>query len=210
MAKPRSTTRAIVFNAEIVDSASLLRQDKPIAEKRIEEARRRLRKCISAYRGRVGEERDDELIASFRRPAEAVIAALAFQAAQKEANRHVHDDLRVQVRIGIASGDTVCDETTLTGSGVVLSQRLEHVAVPGAVVIHGAVYDALPEDLPIEYRDLGEHGFRDEDGAVHCYRVSLRDGAKLPSPRRLVLSWYLAAGLGIVLVVILALLVMQL
>ena len=202
MVKPRPPGKLmVVFHAEIVDPAALLRQDRYLAERRIEEAHQRLRQCIEAYRGRIDEVRDDEVLATFRRPAEAVVAGLAFQSAQKEVNRHIHDDIRAEARIGIAFGEALVDDGSLTGAGVVLSQRLEQLGMPGAVLTHGAVYDALPERLPFEYRDLGECHFKDQGKPAHCYRVALRDGESLPSPHRMALSRYLAVATGIAVVI---------
>lgn len=206
MAKPRTKAKPTsVFSAEIVDTLALLHRDENLARQRIDEAHRRLRHCVQAYRGRIGETRDDELLATFGRPAEAVVAALAFQAAQKEVNRHIHDEIRVEARIGIAFGEAVIGEATLTGAGVVLAQRIEQTALPGAVVIDESTYDALPEELPIQYRALDERGQKGHEGQAHSYHVSLRDGASLPSPRKMKFYWALAAGLGLLVILLLAL-----
>lgn len=185
----------VILHADIVDSTQMVRQDEQLAHRRIQDCYQRLEHCIREYRGHTRERRGDALLALFERASDAVLAALAFQAAQRESNSHIHDDIRPEVRIGVALGEVVIADGMVTGAGTVMAQRLEQIAVPGSVVIHGAVFDAIPERFPFEYRDLGEQKLKGFDAGARCYRVRLNPGESLPSPHKAVGSRTLVAGL---------------
>ena len=68
---------------------------------------------------------------------------------------------------------------TVTGAGIVLAQRLEQLAEPGGVVVHGAVYDATPRRIPVDYRNLGERELKGFDEPVRAFAACLRPGETL-------------------------------
>ena len=50
-------------------------------------------------------------------------------------NYRLEDDIIPEIRVGIALGEVIITNDTITGAGVVLAQRLEQVAPPGAICI---------------------------------------------------------------------------
>ena len=54
----------------------------------------------------------------------------------------ISDDIKPVVRVGIAMGEVVIADETVTGEAVVLAQRLEQLAEPGL-----SVFTALPKIL---------------------------------------------------------------
>ena len=48
------------------------------------------------------------------------------------------------MRVGIALGEVVIADSTVTGAGVVLAQRVEQMAEPGGLCITSAIHEALP------------------------------------------------------------------
>jgi len=108
MASERLTgTLAVILHADVVGSTALVQQDEQNAHQRIQDSFQRFGKLISDYHGRVCELRGDALLAEFERASDAVSAALAFQLEQDEFNRHLPDDIRPLLRIGIALGEVV-------------------------------------------------------------------------------------------------------
>ena len=78
---------------------------------------------------------------------------------QAENTHHIDnlgDDIRPEIRVGISVGEVVVADNTVTGAGVVLAQRLEPLAAPGAVAVQGAVAEAVPNRLPFDFDSLGE------------------------------------------------------
>lgn len=175
---------AVILHADIVGSTRLVQLDEQTAHQRIRDAFQRFARIISDYHGQVRELRGDALLAEFERASDAVTAALIFQAGQADFNASLTDDVRPSARVGIAMGEVVIADATITGAGVVLAQRLEQVAEPGGVCVTPAIREALPRRLPYAVENLGERELKGFDESVGVYRVSLAPGAQLPPPER--------------------------
>ena len=121
---------AVILHADVVGSTALVQKDERIAHERIQTAFRHSSDTISAYGGTTRELRGDALVAEFERASDAVAAALAFQASNTEHNESLGDDVRPSIRVGVALGEVIIADRTVTGAGVVLAQRLEQLANP--------------------------------------------------------------------------------
>ena len=119
---------AFILHADVVGSTMLVRQDEQIAHNRIQSAFSRLSETIAVYGGFAREVRGDALVAEFERASAAVAAALAFQVANTEYNKGLTDSIRPELRVGVGMGEGVIADDTVTGTGVVLAQRLEQLA----------------------------------------------------------------------------------
>ena len=184
MAKDRLTGKlAVILHADIVGSTQLVQQDEHLAHERIQNSFHRFSDCIEKYLGKVLELRGDALLAEFDRPSDAVSAVLSFQAAQASHNSRIKDDLQPVVRVGIAMGEVIVADSTVTGAGVVLAQRVEQLSVPGGLCITEALHEALPKRMPFDLENLGEQVLKGFDDPVRVYRVKLRPGESIPSPQ---------------------------
>ena len=174
----------VILHADVSASTELVQRDERLAHDRIQEAFRRFGSTIKRYNGRVHELRGDALLAEFERASDAVTAALAFQLEQTDHLANFDDDILPRVRIGIAMGEIIIADNTLTGAGVVLSQRVEQLAEPGGVCITAALHEALPNRLPFGMTNLGEHEIRGFAEPIRIYRVGLRQGESIPDPEK--------------------------
>ncbi len=182
MAEDLTSQLAVLLHADVVGSTALARRDEGLAHQCIVSAFRRFSETISSYDGISREIRGDALIAQFSKVSDAVSASLAFQAANAAHNEELPDDFRPVVRIGIAMGEVVIADDTVTGEGVVLAQRLEQLAKPGCVCLQGATYETVPQRMPFEYQSLGEREVKGFDVPVRVYEVKLKSGAAVPAP----------------------------
>jgi adenylate cyclase len=175
---------AVIVHADIVGSTLLVQQDDRLAHERMQAAFRRFSATIEDYGGHAREIRGDALVAEFDRASDAVTAALAFQLANVEFNEALDDDLRPQLRIGISLGEVIIADNTITGAGVVLAQRLEQLAAADAVVVQGAVSEAVPAQLPFRFGALGEQHLKGFEEPVRAFVAELAVAAKLPAPEK--------------------------
>ena len=173
---------AVILHADVVGSTTLVQQDEHKAHQRIQDSFRRFGKTISGYHGQVRELRGDALLAEFERASDAISAALAFQSHQESYNAQLDDNIRPQLRVGIAMGEVVIADDTITGAGVVLAQRLEQLAEPGGLCITPAIREATPQRLPFKLENLGEQQLKGFDEPIGVYRVTLTSGATVPPP----------------------------
>ena len=183
MAKDRlSGTLAVILHADVAGSTELVHQNEQLAHQRIQDTFHRFGDTISKYHGHVRELRGDALLAEFERASDAVTAALAFQAGQTDHNAQLNDNIQPTVRVGIAMGEVIIADDTITGTGVVLAQRLEQLSKPGGVVIQGAAYETIPGRFPFEYEDLGRHEVKGFEQPVRVYSASLKSDTDIPQP----------------------------
>ncbi len=173
----------VILHADVAGSTALVQQDDQLAHARIRETYERLGSIVEKYHGRVRELRGDALLAEFERASDAVTAALAFQQRQREFLSEIVDDIAPAVRIGIAIGEVVIADGTVTGSGVVLAQRIEQLVEPGGVGLQGAAYETIPGRFPFEYDDLGEHELKGFDNNTRVFSARLQSDTTIPRPR---------------------------
>ncbi len=173
---------AVILHADVVGSTALVQRDETLAHERIRDAFRRFSETIRTYGGTPQELRGDALLATFNRASDAVSASLSFQTGNAHHNQTLQDDIRPEVRIGIALGEVVIADGTLTGPDVVMAQRIEQLAEPGGICIQSTAYETIPRRLLFEYSNLGEQQLKGFDEPVRVYGVKPKLGEEIPDP----------------------------
>ena len=138
-----SGTLAVILHADVVGSTALVQQDKRLAHERIRDSFQRISDTVKKYNGQVLELRGDALIAEFKRASDAVSASLTFQTDQSNYIQHLEDDLRPEIRAGIAMGEIIIADNTVTGAGVVHHRPGNHVLRRPFLRLH-----RVPEHVP--------------------------------------------------------------
>ena len=174
---------AVILHADVVDSTDLVRRDETLAHQRIQDTFRRFTETISDHDGTAHEIRGDALVAEFARASDALGASIDFQSLNSRNTASSPDDIQPVLRIGIAMGEVVIADGTVTGEGVVLAQRLEQLAEHGGVCIQGAAYETVPKRLPFEYESLGEQQVKGFDDPVKVFAVRPKSGDALPDSK---------------------------
>ena len=172
----------VIVHADVADSTRLVQHDERLAHERFQQAFNRFGDHIACYRGRVLELRGDALVAEFESASDAVSAALSFQIERAEFISGLDGDMIPEIRVGIALGEVVIADNTVTGAGVVLAQRVEQLSDAGGVCISSAVHEALPKRMPFVLENLGERRLKGFDDPVRVYQVKLSPDAQMPTP----------------------------
>jgi TolB-like protein/class 3 adenylate cyclase/Flp pilus assembly protein TadD len=185
MAKDRLSGKlAVILHADVAGSTDLVQQDKQLAHERIQDAFLRFSTTVENYQGHVVELRGDALLAEFERASDAVSAALSFQSDHTYHLSRLNDDLRPTLRVGIAMGEVIVADSTVTGAGVVQAQRVEQLADPGGVCVTAAIHESLSKRMPFDLEDLGEQMLKGFDIPVRVYRVELSASQSTPLPQQ--------------------------
>jgi len=108
---------AVILHADVAGSTQLVQQDEQLAHERIQDAFRHFSDTIGKYHGRVQELRGDALLAEFERASDAVTAALSFQSDHTNHLEEIDDGIQPEIRVGIALGEVVIADSTVTGAG---------------------------------------------------------------------------------------------
>ena len=174
----------VILHADVAGSTQLVQKDEQLAHESIQDAFHRFSDSIEKYMGRVLELRGDALLAEFDRASDAITAALAFQADHTYHLSRLKDDMKLSIRVGIAMGEVIVADGTVTGAGVVLAQRVEQLADPGGVCITAALHEAVPKRMPFDLENLGEQVLKGFDDPVRIYRVELSPGESIPPPQQ--------------------------
>ena len=174
---------AVILHADVAASTRLVQQDEHVAHERIQDAFNRFSSVINQYSGHVLELRGDALLAEFDRPSDAVSATLSFQSNHSKFLSSLEGDLKPEIRVGIAMGEVVVADNTVTGAGVVLAQRVEQLANPGGLCISSAVQESLSKRLPVEFNNLGEQTLKGFDDPVKVFSVKLKSGEMVSPPQ---------------------------
>lgn len=139
------------------------------------EHERILRNAISDAGGQVVDTQGDAVFAAFPRARAAVSAALAAQRALAEFPWPTEGAVRV--RMGIHSGEPAVGKERYVGLGVHRAARICSAAHGGQVLLSGATYGLVQDELPdgVRIEDLGEHRLKDIDRPEHLFQL-LSDG----------------------------------
>jgi len=171
---------AVLLHADVIGSTALVQLNETVAHARIQDAFQRFSQTITQHHGTTQEIRGDALVAEFSRASDAVTAAMDFQSTNTAHNEGISDEIRPELRVGIAMGEVVVADNTVTGEGIVLAQRLEQLAEPGGVVVQGSVSETVPTRMPFEFENLGEQSLKGFEQPVRVFAVQLKSGEQIP------------------------------
>ncbi len=171
---------AVVLHTDIVDSTTIVQTNELTAHHRIQETFALCSNIIENYSGIVHELRGDALVAEFPRASDAVCAALKVQSRNIRLNKDTESAIDVRLRIGISLGEVIIADRTITGTGVILAQRLEQLAEPDGVVVQGTIPETIPERLPFEFISLGEASLKGFTRPIRAFSAHIMTGESVP------------------------------
>ena len=132
-----------------------------------------LRPKIDNYRGRIIKMTGDGVLAEFDSIVDAVQCAHDIQsAANSRSVPPTEHELSLQYRIGINLGDVMFDEGDIYGDDVNIAVRLESLAEAGGITLSDAAYQSVRRKLDLEFRDVGEHKFKNIAEPVRVFSVT--------------------------------------
>lgn len=144
----------------------------------------------------------DSLMAQFPSAVNAVSCAQAIQRAIAKENEPLALPQRMSLRIGLSLGDVIEENAALFGDGVNMAARLQSLAVPGGILISGAVYEQVKSKLAGRLSYAGLRQVKNITDPVTVYEV-LDDGARRPALRGFLLRWQRSRAAAVCTVVIL-------
>ncbi|MEO7922817.1 MAG: tetratricopeptide repeat protein [Chitinophagaceae bacterium] len=168
---------ASIMFADIQGYSALMQEDEAKAQVTRDKFQQVLENTLPARRGRIVQFLGDGALCLFNSAVDAVEAAIEIQ-------RHMQEEPKVPLRIGIHSGDVVVDETNVVGNGVNMAGRLESFAVPGSILISDTVFNDISNHPDITTFSLGQYKFKNIENPVEIFAIS-NPGMKVPSRKNL-------------------------
>ena len=187
MAEERAHRRlAAILAADVVGYSRLMEQNEDGTLAHLSLLRKQfIEPLVAEHHGRIVKLMGDGTLCEFASVVDAVHCAVLIQQGMAEREKEVSESERMQLRIGINTGDVIVEEGDIYGGGVNVAARLEQICEPGSVLVSGAAYDQLYGRSELALDFVGEQQVKNIDRAVRIYRANPA-GAPSASPRPIV------------------------
>ena len=134
---------------------------------------------LALYRGHVVKTQGDSFMVSFDSARTAVTCAIAIQKAIREAN-HQRDGARIEIGVGINTGEPVREGADFFGGTVNLASRICAVAEPGQILVSETLRAVAGKIDGTAFEDKGEFALKGFREAQHLYEVVEAPGGDDP------------------------------
>jgi len=155
---------AILF-ADMTGYTALMQENEQLARQKRRRLKEVLESTISQHNGKILQNFGDGSLSMFNSAIDSVRSAVAIQLLLKE-------DPKVELRIGIHTGDIIVEEEAIYGDGVNLASRIESLAVPGGIFISEKVYDEIKNQQGISTRELGYFELKNVKHPVRIFAIA--------------------------------------
>src|SRR6516165_6580701 len=126
---------------------------------------------VALHEGRLLRSKGDGLLVEFDSAVNAVNCAVDIQR-----GLFTYDDAagdrKLQLRIGINSGDVIVQDNDIYGNSVNIAARLEGLAEPGGISVTAAVREQLRGHPGLLFEDTGDRSVKNIDRPIRVYRVT--------------------------------------
>ena len=197
MATERVERRLIaVLAADTADHSRLMGLDEEGTLARLRAHRRELiTPKIDEHSGRIVRATGDSLLAEFASATEAVRCAVEVQRGMIERNVNIAPDRRIAFRVGVNTGEVTTDDGDLISRAVAalstdrlatlvrpesefygdvrnIAVRVAALAEPAGVCISDPVREAVGDQLPYVFKDIGSQNLGHGGAPVRCYALT--------------------------------------
>jgi adenylate cyclase len=167
---------AILFS-DMTGYTALMQENEHLARSKRKRFKDVLEAAIQEHDGKILQYYGDGSLSIFNSAINSVNCAISIQ-------QQLQLEPKVELRIGIHTGDVVMEEESIYGDGVNLASRIESMAVPGAVFISGKVHDEIKNHDRIKTQELGYFELKNVKEPVHIYAIA-NDGIIVPAKHEL-------------------------
>jgi len=172
---------------------ALMQQNEQLAKQKRGRLKEVLETSVARFNGKILQYYGDGALSIFNSAVDGVNCSVQIQ-------QSLQQEPKVDLRIGIHTGDISMEEDTIFGDGVNLASRIESLAVPGSIFISEKVYDDIKNQENLTAREMGYFELKnvikpvrifaiDKNGLVVPNRSDLKGKTKQPANRLAVLPF---------------------
>ena len=183
---------AIMF-CDMSGYTALMQQNEQLAKSKRRRLKEVLETSVAVYNGKILQYYGDGALSIFNSAIDGVNCAV-------EVQQKLQLEPKVDLRIGIHTGEISIEEEVIYGDGVNLASRIESLAVPGSIFISEKVLDEIKNQVNLTTREMGYFELKnvvtpvrifalDNEGLVVPSRDVLKGKTKHPSNRLAVLPF---------------------
>jgi TolB-like protein/lipopolysaccharide biosynthesis regulator YciM len=155
---------AIVF-ADMVGYTALMHENEQLGQEKRRRFKEILDENVTKFDGKILQYYGDGCLSIFNSAIHSVNCAIQMQ-------KQLLQQPKVDVRIGIHTGDITIEEESIFGDGVNLASRIESLAVPGGIFISEKVHDEIKNQQQIAVTELGFFELKNIKHPVRIFAVS--------------------------------------
>jgi adenylate cyclase len=171
LAAPPTRRLTAVLLADVVGYSYMMSADEDAAHARVTfHVRELIDPTVLKYRGRFVRSMGDGMLVEFTSALDAVHCALDLQRGLAE--RQANEPDRIQLRIGINTGDVLVDQRDIYGNSVNITARLEALAAPGTACVSQSIYDQTRGQPNLFFADHGPHRVKNIPYPIRVFEVA--------------------------------------
>src|SRR6187401_3737731 len=163
---------AIMF-VDMAGYTALMHENEQLAKAKQKHLKEVLESTVKNYNGKILQFNGDGALSIFSSAIDGVNSAIEIQ-------KKLQQEPKVDLRIGLHTGDISIEDETIYGDGVNLASRIESLAVPGSIFISEKVADEVKNQNDISLQELGYFELKNVKLPVRIYAVS-NAGLVVPS-----------------------------
>ncbi len=163
---------AILF-ADMTGYTALMQQNEDLARLKRKRLKEVLEANIEQYNGKVLQYYGDGSLSIFNSAIDCISASIKIQ-------QQLQLDPKVEIRMGIHTGDVIIEDESIYGDGVNLASRIESLAVPGGIFISEKVYDEIKNHEIFITREMGYFELKNVKQPVRVFAIA-NEGIVVPN-----------------------------
>ncbi len=167
---------AILF-ADMTGYTALMQENEQLARNQRRRLKDVLELSVAQYNGKILQYYGDGSLSIFNSAIDSVGCAINIQ-------QQLQQEPKVELRMGIHTGDVIIEEDAIYGDGVNLASRIESLAVPGGIFISEKVYDEIKNQSAINTREMGYFELKNVKQPVRVFAIT-NDGIIVPGREEL-------------------------
>ncbi|MCU7551224.1 tetratricopeptide repeat protein [Chitinophagaceae bacterium LB-8] len=155
---------AILF-ADMTGYTALMQDNEQLARQKRRHMKEVLDTSVPQYGGKILQYYGDGTLTLFNSAIDGVNCAIQIQ-------KLLQQEPKVDVRIGIHTGDVILEEESIYGDGVNLASRIESLGAPGSILVSEKVYDDIKNQEDILVREVGYFELKNVKQPVRIFAIA--------------------------------------
>src|SRR5688572_28705181 len=163
---------AILF-ADMTGYTALMQENEHLARQKRMRLKQVLEETVQQHNGRILQYYGDGSLTIFGSAVDSIRCSISIQ-------QQLQLEPKVELRMGIHTGDVIMEEESVYGDGVNLASRIESLPVPGGIFISEKVFDEIKNHGEFRTREMGYFELKNVKEPVRVFAIA-NDGIADPS-----------------------------
>ncbi len=155
---------AILF-ADMTGYTALMQENEQLAKAKRKRLKDVFESTIENFQGKILQYYGDGSLSIFKSAIDAVKYAVDIQ-------QQLQQNLKVDLRIGIHTGDVTVEDETIYGDGVNMASRIESLAVSGSILVSEKVFDEIKNQENIRAQELGYFELKNVKQPIRIFAIA--------------------------------------